>query len=49
MVGSVIVGFIISGLWPDLSTWIGAAIVVVAGLYTPGARPEAAFCEGGAG
>ena len=33
MVGSVIVGFVISGLWPDLSTWIGAAIIVAAGLY----------------
>lgn len=33
IVGSIIVGFIISGLWPDGGTWIGAAIVVGAGLF----------------
>jgi drug/metabolite transporter (DMT)-like permease len=33
MVGSVIVGYLISGLWPDLSTWVGAAIIIAAGLY----------------
>jgi drug/metabolite transporter (DMT)-like permease len=33
IVGSVIVGFVISGLWPDGGTWIGAAIVVGAGLF----------------
>jgi drug/metabolite transporter (DMT)-like permease len=33
MVGSVIVGFLISGALPDLSTWIGAAIIIAAGLY----------------
>jgi drug/metabolite transporter (DMT)-like permease len=33
MVGSVIVGFLISGALPDLATWIGSAIIVAAGLY----------------
>jgi len=33
MVGSVIVGFLISGLLPDLSTWIGAAIIIAAGIH----------------
>jgi drug/metabolite transporter (DMT)-like permease len=33
MIGSVIVGYAISGLLPDLSTWLGAAIIVAAGLY----------------
>jgi drug/metabolite transporter (DMT)-like permease len=33
MVGSVIVGYIISGLLPDASTWLGAAIIMCAGLY----------------
>jgi len=33
MVGSVIVGFLVSGLLPDLSTWIGAGIIISAGLY----------------
>ena len=33
MVGSVIVGFLISGALPDVSTWVGAAIIVTAGLY----------------
>jgi drug/metabolite transporter (DMT)-like permease len=33
MVGSVIVGYMISGLLPDLSTWIGTAIIMGAGLY----------------
>ena len=48
MVGSVIVGYVISGLLPDLSTWIGTAIIMAAGLYIawretrgrPVARPE---------
>jgi drug/metabolite transporter (DMT)-like permease len=40
MIGSVIVGYIISGLLPDLSTWIGAGIIVGAGLYI-------AWCETG--
>ena len=33
MVGSVIVGYVISGLLPDLSTWFGSAIIMAAGLY----------------
>jgi drug/metabolite transporter (DMT)-like permease len=33
MVGSVIVGYLVSGLWPDISTWIGAAVIIAAGLY----------------
>ena len=33
MIGSVIVGYAVSGLLPDLSTWLGAAIIVAAGLY----------------
>jgi drug/metabolite transporter (DMT)-like permease len=33
MVGSVIVGYAISGLLPELSTWIGAAVIISAGLY----------------
>jgi drug/metabolite transporter (DMT)-like permease len=33
MVGSVVVGYMISGLLPDLSTWIGAGIIIAAGLY----------------
>jgi drug/metabolite transporter (DMT)-like permease len=40
MIGSVIVGYIITGLWPDLSTWIGAGIIIGAGLYI-------AWCETG--
>jgi drug/metabolite transporter (DMT)-like permease len=38
IVGSVTVGYIISGLMPELSTWIGAAIIICAGLYI-------AWCE----
>ncbi|KAB2919946.1 MAG: DMT family transporter [Hyphomicrobiaceae bacterium] len=33
MVGSVIVGYMITGLLPDLSTWIGAGIIICAGIY----------------
>ena len=33
MVGSVAVGYAISGLLPDLSTWIGAAVIIAAGFY----------------
>jgi drug/metabolite transporter (DMT)-like permease len=33
MVGSVIVGYMISGLLPDLWTWIGTGIIMSAGLY----------------
>jgi drug/metabolite transporter (DMT)-like permease len=40
MIGSVIVGYIITGLMPDLSTWIGAGIIIGAGLYI-------AWCETG--
>jgi drug/metabolite transporter (DMT)-like permease len=40
MIGSVIVGYIITGLLPDLSTWIGAGIIIGAGLYI-------AWCETG--
>jgi drug/metabolite transporter (DMT)-like permease len=38
LVGSVIVGYLISGYLPDIFTWIGAAIIVCAGLYI-------AWCE----
>ena len=33
LIGAVIVGFWISGQWPDGMTWLGAAIIVGAGLY----------------
>ena len=33
MVGSVIVGYLLSGYLPDAMTWLGAAIIVAAGLY----------------
>jgi drug/metabolite transporter (DMT)-like permease len=33
MVGSVIVGYAISGLLPELSTWMGAGVIISAGLY----------------
>ena len=33
IVGSIIIGWLITGLLPDLYTWIGAAIIVAAGIY----------------
>ena len=33
MVGSLIVGYIISGYVPDGLTWLGIAVIVGAGLY----------------
>ncbi len=33
LIGSVIVGYIISGYLPDTFTWIGAGIIVCAGLH----------------
>lgn len=33
MVGAVIVGYMVSGLLPDLATWIGTVIISGAGLY----------------
>lgn len=33
MVGSVIVGYLLSGLLPDASTWIGSGIIIAAGIY----------------
>jgi drug/metabolite transporter (DMT)-like permease len=33
MVGAVVVGYLISGLLPDLATWIGTAVISSAGLY----------------
>jgi drug/metabolite transporter (DMT)-like permease len=33
LVGSVIVGYVISGYLPDSFTWIGAGIIVCAGSY----------------
>lgn len=33
LVGSVIVGYLISGYLPDIFTWVGAAIIVCAGVY----------------
>jgi len=38
LVGSVIVGYLISGYLPDAFTWIGAGIIVCAGVYI-------AWCE----
>jgi drug/metabolite transporter (DMT)-like permease len=38
LVGSVIVGYLISGYLPDSFTWIGAGIIVCAGIYI-------AWCE----
>ena len=34
LIGSVIVGYLFFGDFPDLLGWTGAAIIVVAGLYT---------------
>ena len=50
LVGSVIVGYIISGYLPDAFTWLGAGIIICAGLYIawnetrvrPGVRPQQA-------
>ena len=33
MVGSVVVGYLVSGKLPDSWTWIGAGIIISAGLY----------------
>ena len=33
MIGSVIVGYLISSKWPDAMTWLGASIVIGAGLF----------------
>ena len=33
MVGSVLVGYVMAGLLPDASTWIGAAVIICAGVY----------------
>jgi drug/metabolite transporter (DMT)-like permease len=33
LIGSVIVGYMISGYLPDAFTWIGASIIICAGLY----------------
>lgn len=33
IVGSVLMGFAVTGLWPDGATWIGAAIIVAAGVF----------------
>ncbi len=33
IIGSIVVGYFVSGLMPDLGTWIGAAIIVCAGVY----------------
>jgi len=33
LVGAVVVGYVISGHLPDAYTWLGAAIIVAAGLY----------------
>jgi drug/metabolite transporter (DMT)-like permease len=32
MIGSVIVGYVISGLFPDAMTWLGAGIIIAAGI-----------------
>lgn len=33
MVGSVVIGYMISGYLPDAVTWIGAAVIIAAGVY----------------
>jgi drug/metabolite transporter (DMT)-like permease len=33
MIGAIAVGYAITGLWPDQWTWIGASIIIGAGLY----------------
>ena len=33
LIGAVIIGYFISGNWPDALTWVGAAIIISAGLY----------------
>jgi drug/metabolite transporter (DMT)-like permease len=38
LVGAVIVGYLISGYLPDAFTWVGAGIIVCAGVYI-------AWCE----
>jgi drug/metabolite transporter (DMT)-like permease len=45
LVGSVIVGYLISGYLPDAFTWIGAGIIVCAGVYIAwcGAREQPAL------
>lgn len=49
MVGSVIVGFLISGLLPDLSTWIGAAVIIAAGVYIAWRETRAKAAPGSTG
>jgi drug/metabolite transporter (DMT)-like permease len=33
MIGAIAVGYAITGLWPDQWTWLGAGIIIGAGLY----------------
>jgi drug/metabolite transporter (DMT)-like permease len=33
LVGSVILGYLIFGDFPDLWTWVGSAIIIAGGLY----------------
>jgi drug/metabolite transporter (DMT)-like permease len=33
IIGSVLVGYVVSGLFPDAHTWTGAGIIVAAGVY----------------
>ena len=33
LIGAVIIGYVITGQWPDALTWLGAAIIIGAGLY----------------
>lgn len=33
MLGAIAVGYAITGLWPDQWTWVGASIIIGAGLY----------------
>jgi drug/metabolite transporter (DMT)-like permease len=42
MVGAVIVGYVVSGRFPDLGTWIGAGIIIAAGLYMAWSETRAA-------
>lgn len=33
LIGSVIVGYLVSSAWPDAMTWLGSAVIIGAGIY----------------
>ncbi len=33
LVGTVIIGYVVFAEWPDVGTWIGAAVIIASGLY----------------